>query len=83
MVYRPKADEPILFAEARYLLLSRVATGLGRGAAWHGINDALVGIAAEGGTSVYVHHVPGERELRWEFGECGRAGAARSGRPMP
>lgn len=42
-VYRPKEDEPRLFAEGRLLLLSRVAAaGKGRSAAWHGVNDAIV-----------------------------------------
>ena len=68
MVYRPKRDEPGLFAAGRYLLLSRVCAGAGRGAAWHGINDALAGMARDGaGTSVYVHRVPGEAAPRWEF----------------
>ncbi len=68
MVYRPTRDEPGLFAAGRYLLLSRVCAGTGRGAAWHGINDALADMARTGdGTSVYVHRVPGEAAPRWEF----------------
>lgn len=46
MVYRPKGDEPTLFAEGRLLYLSRVAaSGENRYDAWHGINDAMVGMA--------------------------------------
>ena len=68
LVYRPKGDEPGLFASRHYLLLSRVAAeGCGRGEAWHGINDALANIAAVGGTSVYVRREAGEPNLRWEF----------------
>ncbi|MBQ6923288.1 MAG: transposase [Kiritimatiellae bacterium] len=78
MVYRPKEDEPGLFAGRRYLLLSRVAAQGGRGAAWHGINDALADIALAGdGTSLYVHRVQGELELRWDF-ESARAVSARA-----
>jgi len=68
-VYRPKGDEPGLFAAGRYLLLSRVsAPGIGRGAAWHGINDALAAVALRGGgAAVYVHRVPGEAAPRWDF----------------
>ena len=68
-VYRPKGDEPGLFAAGRYLLLSRVsAPGTGRGAAWHGINGALAALAGNsGGTAVYVHRMPGEAEPRWDF----------------
>ena len=68
MVYRPKGDEPGLFKAGRYLLLSRISAQGGRGAAWHGINDALAAIAAPGGgTSLYVRRLPGEVEPRWEF----------------
>ena len=69
MVYRPKGDEPGLFASKRYLLLSRVAaSGCGRGEAWHGINDALAAMVPEGGgTSVYVRQVAGEQNIRWDF----------------
>ena len=65
----PKGDEPGLFAAGRYLLLSRVsAPGAGRGAAWHGINDALAALARNnGGAAVYVHRVPGEAAPRWDF----------------
>ena len=68
-VYRPKGEEPSLFAAGRYLLLSRAAApGGGRGAAWHGINDALADIALEsGGAAVYMHRVAGEAALRWDF----------------
>ena len=68
-IYRPKGDEPGLFATGRYLLLSRVsAPGTGRGAAWHGINGALAALAGKsGGTAVYVHRRPGEAESRWDF----------------
>ena len=65
-IYRPKGDEPGLFAADRYLLLSRVsAPGAGRGAAWHGINDALAALARNsGGVAVYVHRVAGEAAPR-------------------
>lgn len=68
-VYRPKGEEPGLFAAGRYLLLSRAAApGAGRGAAWHGINEALAAIARRGaGSAVYVHAEPGETDLRWDF----------------
>ena len=68
-IYRPKGDEPGLFATGRYLLLSRVsAPGVGRGAAWHGINDALAALARNsGGAAVYVHRVAGEAAPRWDF----------------
>lgn len=70
MVYRPKGDEPGMFAAGRYLLLSRVFAGKGRGDAWHGINDALAAMACNGqGASVYVRRAPGETAPRWEFGE--------------
>ena len=68
-VYRPKGGEPALFAAGRYLLLSRTAApGAGRGAAWHGINEALADLARKsGGTAVYVRQETGEAEPRWEF----------------
>ena len=55
-VYRPKEDEPGLFAAGRLLLLSRVAAaGMGRSAAWHEINDVLADIACNGGgAAAYV-----------------------------
>ena len=54
-VYRPKDDEPGLFAADKLLLLSRVAvTGMSRSAAWHEINDVLADIACQCGTAVYV-----------------------------
>jgi len=67
MVYRPKNDEPRLFAEKRYLVLSRVlADGTARGVGWHGINEALAAIGQKRGTSVYVTW---ERRagLKWNF----------------
>ena len=57
LVYRPKGDEPRMFAEGRLLLLSRVAApGSSRYDAWHGINDALAEFATSmmGGLSLYV-----------------------------
>ena len=56
MVYRPKEDEPGLFAAGKLLLLSRVAAaGMSRSVAWHEINDVLADIACQGGgTAVYV-----------------------------
>ena len=79
MVYRPKEDEPSLFAEGRYLLLSRVfADGTPRGAGWHGMNDALARMAlAQGGVSAYVRWSRHEG-LVWEFdrGEAGLAPAS-------
>lgn len=66
-VYRPKGDEPRLFAARRLLLLSRVAEpGTGRSAAWHGINDAIAEMALKtGGAAVYV--VKGPRGVAWRF----------------
>ncbi len=68
-VYRPKGDEPELFASGHYLLLSRVAAvDCRRGEAWHGINDALAAMARSGaGTSVYVRRVAGDSGLSWDF----------------
>ena len=68
-VYRPKGGEPVLFAAGRYLLLSRIAApGAARGAAWHGINEALADLARRsGGTAVYVRQETGEAEPRWDF----------------
>lgn len=67
MVYRPKGDEPGMFAKGRYLVLSRSCAGYsGRGAAWHGINDALNAIAvAGGGVGAYVKRVGGELKWIW------------------
>lgn len=46
MVYRPKGDEPTLFAEGRLLYLSRIAASNStRYDAWHGINDAMASMA--------------------------------------
>ena len=68
LVYRPKDDEPQLFAERRYLVLSRVfADGTARGVGWHGINDALAEIGRGRGTSVYVQRARGGG-LNWAFG---------------
>ena len=55
-VYRPREDEPGLFAAGRLLLLSRVAAaGMSRTAAWHEINDVLAEIACQGGgAAAYV-----------------------------
>ena len=65
-VYRPKEDEPPLFAANRLLLLSRVAAAdLSRSEAWHGINDALADIACAKGTAVYVRQNGGR--LDWRF----------------
>ena len=65
-VYRPKEDEPPLFAAGKLLLLSRVAAiGLSRSEAWHGINDALADIACANGTAVYVRQDGGR--LDWRF----------------
>ncbi len=76
MVYRPKEDEPKLFSESRYLLLSRVfAEGTPRGVGWHGMNDALASMALTGGgVSVYVRWNR-QRGLVWDF-ERGDAGLA-------
>ena len=55
VVYRPKEDEPRLFAAGKLLLLSRIAAaGASRNEAWHGINDALAEMAEKGGVAVYV-----------------------------
>ena len=68
LVYRPKDDEPQLFAERRYLVLSRVfAEGTARGVGWHGINDALAEIGRVRGASAYVHWARGAG-LNWAFG---------------
>lgn len=76
MVYRPREDEPKLFSEGRYLLLSRVfAEGTPRGVGWHGMNDALAGLAlADGGVSAYVRWNR-QKGLVWDFGR-GDAGLA-------
>ena len=75
MVYRPKEDEPRLFSEGRYLLLSRVfAEGTPRGVGWHGMNDALAGMAlAGGGASAYVRWE--RQKLKWA-GDAGLAPAS-------
>lgn len=78
MVYRPKGDEPRLFAENRLLYLSRVvASDASRYNAWHGINDALSGVAdlkgrlsgRESPTSLYVlpRDPTGRSGLEWRF----------------
>lgn len=69
MVYRPKEDEPRLFSEGRYLLLSRVfSEGTPRGVGWHGMNDALAQLAiAGGGVSAYVRW-DRYKGLVWNFG---------------
>ncbi len=55
VVYRPKEDEPRLFAAGKLLLLSRIAAaGMRRCDAWHGINDALAEIASKCGAAAYV-----------------------------
>ena len=56
MIYRPKEDEPGLFAAGKLLLLSRVtAAGMSRSAAWHEINDVLADVACKGGgVAAYV-----------------------------
>jgi len=65
-VYRPKNDEPVLFSKGLYLLLSRVAgADASRSAAWHGINDALAGMAELNGLSLYVQ--PNCHRLHWNF----------------
>ena len=65
-VYRPKEDEPPLFAADKLLLLSRVAvTGMSRSMAWHGINDVLAEVACANGTAVYVKQDGGR--LDWRF----------------
>lgn len=68
LVYRPKRDEPPLFAAGRYLLLSRVfAEGTARGVGWHSINDDLAAVANRRGKSVYVTWSPAGG-LDWAFG---------------
>ena len=76
MVYRPKDDESRLFSEGRYLLLSRVfAEGTPRGVGWHGMNDALAGMAlAGGGVSAYVRW-DRQKGLKWDFGRSAPGGA--------
>ena len=65
-VYRPKEDEPPLFAAGKLLLLSRVAAaGMSRSEAWHGINDVLADVACANGTAVYVRQDGGQ--LDWLF----------------
>lgn len=68
MVYRPKRDEPRLFAARRYLVLSRVAApGVSRYDCWHGINAALARIAAvTGGAAVYARREAGRIVWRRE-----------------
>ena len=84
MIYRPKEDEPLLFAKGLYLLLSRVAPeGESRYDAWHGINAALAKIAEWNGVSLYVE------PAGWRFSpsqgrqsqdSAGPAGGAAGGR---
>lgn len=66
-VCRPTGEEPRLFAEKRYLVISRVAgPDAAAGVAWHGLNAALDDIAlATGGIGVYVRCDHGE--MKWEF----------------
>ena len=67
-VYRPKDDEPRMFAEGRYLLLSRLAAKTGRRFdAWHGINAALAGLAVKDGVSLYVRRADDGAALQWDF----------------
>ena len=73
VVYRPKEDEPRLFAAGKLLLLSRIAAaGMRRCDAWHGINDALAEIARKGGTAVYLRRA----------GDCAALKARLSGRQL-
>lgn len=44
-VYRPKGDEPRLFAQGQLLLLSRPSLAVRRLAAWQGLNEAIAGMA--------------------------------------
>ncbi len=68
IVYRPKEDEPALFAEDRYLLLSRVASKDGRRYdAWHGINEALANLARQNGVSLYVCRAARNQSLEFQF----------------
>lgn len=78
MVYRPKGDEPRLFAENRLLYLSQiVASDSSRYDAWHGINDALSRVAdlkgrlsgRESPTCLYVlpRDPSGRSGLEWRF----------------
>ena len=68
-VYRPKEDEPRLFAAGRLLLLSRVAaTGDSRYTAWHSLNDAIAAVAlASGGAALYVTRSRPGAPLEWRF----------------
>lgn len=68
-VYRPKEDEPVLFAAGRLLLMSRVAAaGNSRSAAWHSLNDAIAVMAlASGGTALYVRRERPDAPLKWCF----------------
>ena len=55
-VYRPKDHEPRLFAEDRYLMLSRLAApGMTRAEAWHSLGRALGAMAEQhGGRFLYI-----------------------------
>lgn len=55
-VYRPKDYEPRLFAEDRYLMLSRLAAPrMSRAEAWHSLNSALGAEAKKnGGLFLYI-----------------------------
>jgi REP element-mobilizing transposase RayT len=71
-VYRPKGDEPPLFADGNYLLLARVAApGISRSDAWHGVNDAIAKASLlGGGEAVYV--VDKGKGVEWRFGSRAR-----------
>lgn len=65
VVYRPKEDEPRLFAAGKLLLLSRIAGAeTSRYEAWHGINDALAKIAGKCGMAAYVRRAEDAAALK-------------------
>lgn len=68
-VYRPKEDEPPLFAAGGLLLMSRVAAaGISRHDAWHGVNDAISDMAVKsGGAALYVVRGRPGAPLEWRF----------------
>ncbi len=68
-VYRPKEDEPPLFAAGRLLLMSRVAAaGKSRYDAWHDVNDAIADMAVKsGGAALYVVRERRGAPLEWRF----------------
>ena len=58
MVYRPHVEDTLAFAEGRLAVVSRECSPeMSRYDAWHGMNDAMVNMAAAcgDGLGVYIH----------------------------